>query len=70
MTYDWTVSAIEPFEMTEYVGLAGVTYPAYLAAEVLGFAGVVVSFEYSQMAAAIAFSLYATPPAFPMASRV
>jgi hypothetical protein len=24
MTYDWTVRAIGPFEMTEYLGIAGV----------------------------------------------
>jgi len=36
MTYDWTVSAIGPFELTEYLGLAAVYLALAVTAPFLG----------------------------------
>ena len=36
MTYDWTVSAIGPFELTEYLGLAAIYVALAVTAPFLG----------------------------------
>lgn len=50
--------------------LAGTSSVSYQVAGVFGFGGVVVSFAYSKMAAAITFPLNAIPPFLPLISTV
>ncbi len=50
-------------------GANGVIW-CYLAADVLGLGGTVVSFAYSKIVAATPFSEVAIPPPFPIASTM